>query len=86
MVGMNSYYECMNSVVSEKGQVTIPKALRDRLGIKPGERLEFSEEGGRLVAVKVRARDPLDRVYGILQLDRTTDELITEFRGPAETH
>jgi AbrB family looped-hinge helix DNA binding protein len=42
----------MNSVVSEKGQVTIPKALRERLGIKAGEVLEFSEEQGRLVAAR----------------------------------
>lgn len=74
----------MNSVVSEKGQVTIPKALRERLGIKPGEMLDFTEEEGRLVAVKVRVRDPVDRVYGLLQLDRGTDELIDELRGPPQ--
>ncbi|MGH8901100.1 MAG: AbrB/MazE/SpoVT family DNA-binding domain-containing protein [Egibacteraceae bacterium] len=74
----------MNSVVSEKGQVTIPKALRDRLGIKPGEVLEFSEDHGRLVVVRVRRQDPTDRVYGLLQLDRGTDELIDELRGQAD--
>jgi len=40
-------------VVSEKGQVTIPKQLRDRLGIQPGEVLEFEEDGGRLIADRV---------------------------------
>ncbi|MBL8932738.1 MAG: AbrB/MazE/SpoVT family DNA-binding domain-containing protein, partial [Kineosporiaceae bacterium] len=44
----------MKVTVSEKGQVTIPKQLRDRLGIEPGQQLEFSEEDGRLVARKVR--------------------------------
>lgn len=29
------------ATVSEKGQVTLPKHLRDRLGIRPGSRLEF---------------------------------------------
>ena len=42
----------MKVIVSEKGQVTIPKHLRDRLGIKAGQVLEFHEESGRLVAVK----------------------------------
>lgn len=28
-------------MVSEKGQVTIPKSLRERLGIKPGQMREF---------------------------------------------
>ncbi|MBE7418586.1 MAG: AbrB/MazE/SpoVT family DNA-binding domain-containing protein [Ideonella sp.] len=30
------------AVVREKGQVTLPKTLRDRLGIGPGSRLAFS--------------------------------------------
>lgn len=71
----------MKSTVSEKGQVTIPKALRDRLGIRPGEVLEFREEKGRLVATKATLRDPVEAVYGILKLPRPTDELITEMRG-----
>jgi antitoxin PrlF len=47
----------MNAVVSEKGQVTIPKALRDRLGIHAGQVLAFEEEEGRLVARKVMPAD-----------------------------
>lgn len=74
----------MKAVVSEKGQVTIPKQLRDRLGIRAGEVLEFEEDAGRLIAVKQQRRAPLDSVYGILQVAKTTDELITELRGPAE--
>jgi len=80
----NSYHNSMKAVVSEKGQVTIPKQLRDRLGIQPGEVLEFEEDGGRLIAVKQQRRAPLDSVYGILRVVGTTDELITELRGPAE--
>lgn len=48
----------MKSVVSEKGQVTIPKALRDRLGLRAGTTLEFSASEGKLVGVKATARDP----------------------------
>ena len=32
----NSYHYCMKAIVSEKGQVTIPKPYRDQLGIRPG--------------------------------------------------
>jgi AbrB family looped-hinge helix DNA binding protein len=71
----------MRSVVSEKGQVTIPKRLRERLGIRAGETLEFHEEQGRLVATKAMARDPVDAVYGILELDRRTDQFVRELRG-----
>ncbi len=32
----------MKTTVSEKGQVIIPKALRDKLGLRPGTVLDFS--------------------------------------------
>lgn len=73
----------MKSRVSEKGQVTIPKKLRDRLGIRPGQVLDFQEERGRLVATKALAGDPLERVVGILGV-RSTDELLDDLRGPAD--
>jgi antitoxin PrlF len=71
----------MKSTVSQRGQVTIPKALRDRLGIQPGQVLDFEEYRGRLVARKVSEQDPIDAVYGTLKIGRPTDELITEMRG-----
>lgn len=74
----------MKAVVSEKGQVTIPKQVRDRLGIEPGQELEFSDEDGRLVARKVTGRNPVDAVYGILDLPGSTDSMMDELRGPAE--
>jgi AbrB family looped-hinge helix DNA binding protein len=71
----------MRTIVSEKGQVTIPKALRDRLGLGPGQVLDFRERNGRLVAEKPAARDAVSSVYGILQLGRRTDSLMREVRG-----
>ena len=67
--------------VAERGQVTIPKALRERLGIRPGTILEFSEELGRLVVVKADLADPVDQVYGQLGRGRRTDEIVMELRG-----
>jgi antitoxin PrlF len=69
------------SRVSEKGQVTIPKALRRRLGIKPGELLVFHEEAGRLVASKAASLDPVGAVYGVLGRPGSTDEIVRELRG-----
>ncbi len=71
----------LSATVSEKGQVTIPKRLRDSLGIRPGEVLEFTEDRGRLVIRKRMERDPADAVWGILKLDRPVDELLDEMRG-----
>lgn len=69
------------AVVSEKGQVTIPKRLRDRLGIRPGQVLSFREDRGRLVATKAAVEDSVARVYGTLKTDRSSDEIVTDLRG-----
>ena len=74
----------MKSIVSEKGQVTIPKQLRDRLGIEAGQELDFSDEDGRLVARKVRDRSPIDAAYGILDLPGGTDAVLDDLRGQAD--
>ncbi len=65
----------MKTIVSKKGQITIPKALRDRLGIHPGQVLDFRDEAGRLVATKGATEDAVDRVYGILKPGRPTDRV-----------
>ena len=69
----------METVVSEKGQVTIPKRLRDRFGIRPGDVLDVTEEGGRLVVRKTTAHDPFDELYGVVALDGGTDAFWSRF-------
>lgn len=73
--------DVLTTTVSEKGQITIPQALRYRLNIKPGDVLEVAEDHGALVANKQRRRDPLDAVYGILDLGTGVDEFLDEIRG-----
>lgn len=74
-----------SGTVSEKGQVTIPKSLRDAFGIRPGDRLEFTQDGD---GIKIRRRidtDPFVRLRGSLKLPASVDELIDEMRGgPAD--
>lgn len=38
--------------ITEKGQVTIPKQIRDRLGVGPGSEVEFVEQGDMIVLEK----------------------------------
>jgi AbrB family looped-hinge helix DNA binding protein len=82
--------------VTSKGQVTIPKHIRDRLGIKPGSEVEFvdTEDGAALVPVESdmskdqvarRFRQTLDRMAGTIDLGgMTTDEYMEWLRGPRE--
>jgi AbrB family looped-hinge helix DNA binding protein len=71
----------MKAKVAERGQVTIPKRLRERLGIRHGTVLEFKEEEGRLVVEKEESSDAVDQVYGSLGKGRRTDDVIDELRG-----
>lgn len=71
----------MKSVVGEKGQVTIPKRLRDELGIRAGTTLEFVEDRGALVARKVSNVDPIAALVGVLP-PMDVDQAIRDLRGP----
>ena len=71
----------MRAVVSERGQITIPLALRESLGIRAGAVLDFTLEQGRLVAVKEMASDPVDAVRGCLGRGRKTDDFVAALRG-----
>jgi AbrB family looped-hinge helix DNA binding protein len=53
------------AVVSEKGQVTLPKGMRDQLGIRPGSRLEFQVSDDGTLRVRVLARGA-DTLFGLL--------------------
>jgi AbrB family looped-hinge helix DNA binding protein len=72
----------MKATVSEKGQVTIPKRLRERLGIRAGELLDFEEREGELVARKAGSADPVAEVYGSLKLGEPVDAFVRRVRGP----
>lgn len=74
----------MHSRIGERGQVTIPKRLRDRLGLRPGMEIEFEEEGGRLVGRKV-VQDRLDELVGIVRIPGGTDAVVDELRGERPT-
>lgn len=72
----------MKATVSEKGQVTIPKRLRESLGIRAGTQLQFEESAGRLIASPIIPRDPLEELVGLLpRMD--VDRTLTELRGPS---
>ena len=81
----NTYPLDMNATVGERGQVTIPKPLRESLGIRAGQRRDFHEENGRLIATKASSgHDAAASVFGILRLPAAVDVLIDEMRGPAD--
>ena len=78
--------------ITSKGQVTIPRVVRERAGFMPGTDVEFKIEAGggvRLVKAKsgarkkTRGQDLVARLRGRGDFAMTTDEVVALMRGPA---
>jgi antitoxin PrlF len=54
----------MKTIVSEKGQITIPKAICDKMGIKAGTVLEIDIYKGKIIAVKKQVVDVFKKWRG----------------------
>ena len=77
--------------VTSKGQVTIPKEIRRRHGIRAGSRVEFVEKGTDVVVRRQGSEVPaagkdkfaahLDRVTGIVDIGMPTDDFMRLMRG-----
>lgn len=65
--------------VSSKGQVTIPKHLRDELGITAGDELRFVRVSGNRVIIAPRNND-LEDLLGSLQSPLSTPLTIEEMK------
>lgn len=65
--------------VTTKGQVTIPKPLRDKMGIRPGDEVEFEETPEGLLLRKEVPEDGFERWRGAGT--RSWREVHNEIRG-----
>ncbi|MCE9599524.1 MAG: AbrB/MazE/SpoVT family DNA-binding domain-containing protein [Spirochaetia bacterium] len=74
----------MQAVLSEKGQITIPKSIRDELGLRPGEALDFIVDKWEIRVRKVAPVNPMQDVYGILKSKKSSDQILNDLRGSAE--
>ncbi|MDE0374840.1 MAG: AbrB/MazE/SpoVT family DNA-binding domain-containing protein [bacterium] len=68
--------------VSEKGQITIPRGLRERFGLNHNVEVELTPtEQGILIHKRTAAPHPVERVYAILDRGKDTDDYMEEIRG-----
>ncbi len=68
--------------ISERGQITIPKPLRDRFGLYKNVEIEMiPAKQGILIQKHSRRKHPVDAIYGILNRPSNTDTYIEQIRG-----
>ncbi|MBI5719428.1 MAG: AbrB/MazE/SpoVT family DNA-binding domain-containing protein [Burkholderiales bacterium] len=74
----------MDATVAERGQITLPKAVRDALGLTKGTKLKVELDGGRIILRK-DVSDALARARGRIKLPPgvTTDDVMRGLRGRA---
>jgi AbrB family looped-hinge helix DNA binding protein len=75
----------VKATVAERGQITLPKSVRDALGLTKGTKLKVELEGGRIVLRK-DVDDALSRLRGRFKLAEgfsSTDEAMRAVRGHA---
>lgn len=88
IVILNRYYPLSKNMprVTTKGQVTIPKEIRDALGIEPGDEIAFEKvESGYKIQKKepttADGDDPFDKYRGSAESDETMPERMRRLRG-----
>ena len=69
--------------ITTKGQVTIPKAIRERYGLWPGSEVRFVERDRRIVVEKTKQDDVWEKYRGFLKLNMRTDDAMRLLRGRA---
>jgi AbrB family looped-hinge helix DNA binding protein len=78
--------DIMATILTSKGQVTIPKQIRSALGLEPGSAVEFAvNQAGEVVIHKARAcadgmPDRFERVRGKADIAWRTEELMRSLR------
>ncbi len=81
--------EHVTSVVSSKGQLVIPAAIRESLGIKAGTRVEIWQQGSELIlrpATEITTQQLIDELCGMTAGGYSmTDDLIAERRAEDES-
>lgn len=85
---MQGFFVMSTATLTSKGQMTLPKDVRDDLQLKPGDKVEFVKEGGRYVlrTKNVRAsqiagilgRSPAGRGMSVEEMDTALAQSLAE--------
>lgn len=71
--------------LSSKGQITLPKKIRDELRIREGSKLQVLRVGGQVVLILL-PQDPIKALKGSLRFRRSIGEIMREMREEERHH
>lgn len=74
-----------NATLTSKGQVTIPVEVREKLGLKTGDRLEFRVRGAE-AAVRKSALRSVRSLYGLLRREGRRALTVEEMNDAVARH
>jgi AbrB family looped-hinge helix DNA binding protein len=69
--------------ITSKRQITIPLAVREELGLRPGDEIDFVRVNGHFQLKKHLKESPFKKWHGFLKeyAGQDVDEMIEEMRG-----
>ncbi|ABA58504.1 transcriptional regulator, AbrB family [Nitrosococcus oceani ATCC 19707] len=76
------YWSLKTMTVTAKGQVTIPRNVRETLGITPETDIDFIEDNGRFYIAKADGPKKFRKLRGIAAANMSTDEIMSLTREP----
>ncbi len=62
------------ATLTAKGQITLPKEVREQLGLQPKDKLLVMVQGGHIILIPIRMR-PLTELFGALPVDGPVPDL-----------
>ena len=60
--------------LSSRGQIVIPKEIREKLDLSPGQKLEVYEEDDKIFLIPI-PEDPVDSLNGMFRTERSVKQL-----------
>jgi AbrB family looped-hinge helix DNA binding protein len=72
----------LRAKITSKGQITIPKEIREKIGLEPGREIYFEEKDGIFYIKKKIEKSPFDKWIGYLKNKKgqSPDEIIEKLR------
>jgi antitoxin PrlF len=74
------------SKLTSQGQVSVPAAVRRRLGLAPGETMEWFEEDGRIVVRRAVLHDSVDLHQALFPQGKPTRRALTDLKSGVAAH